>query len=174
MKAMILITLITIFMVFFSCGFFSDPKFSIQRTDYIGNEIRTDGYYYYFVQGTDRIVIHFFYKNGITLWVGTYANSNITEIEKEMVSLYSMRRKMKSAWGLFLVNGSKIQYERIAEDPSSLAAAIDRRSGYIINDTTIYFTENHYSDRNETKQINQTWHFKQFDNKPDSTNRFIK
>ena len=176
-KMIILLFILTgIFIMFFSCcnSLFSDEELTLQRTDYTGNELRIDGYYYYFVKGTNRTVIYFLYRNGVALWGGTYATTNLNEIEMKMIELYSGIRKMKGSWGVFIVDDNKIQHEEWVEAPSGVRLAIFRRSGYIENDTTIHFTESFYSGRNETKPINQIWHFKQFDNKPDSTNSFIK
>jgi hypothetical protein len=72
------------------------------------------------------------------------------------------------------VDSNIIQYERWIEAPSGVRACFYRCSGYIENDSTLYFTESYYSGRNETKQIDEIWHFKQFENKPDSTNAYIK
>ena len=149
-----------------------DEKLTLQRKDYAGNELRIDGYYYYFVQGVDRTVVRFLYKNGIVLWGGTYGITNINEVESEMLGLYSTVRKMKESWGVFLVEDDKIQYETWAEAPDGVCLATRKYFGYIENDTTIHITESYYSGRNETR--NEIWHFKQFDNKPDSTNKFIK
>jgi hypothetical protein len=177
MKIAILITLIVSFLAVFllSCKtMFNDEKLTLQRRNYTENTLRIDGYYYYFVQESNRTVVHFFYRNGIVLWGGTYATVDINEVETEMVKLYSEIRKMKDSWGLFLIDNSIIQHEGWVEALNGVSLAIYRRSGYIVNDTTIHFTDSYYSGRKETKRINETWHFKQFDNKPDSTNHYIQ
>ena len=160
--------------LFSSCDrLFKDEELLLSKTPYLGDELRIDGYYYHFVSESNRTVIHFLYRNGIILWGGTYATTNINEAETEMVKLYSEVRNRKDSWGVFLVEDNKIQYEELVESPNGASLAIYRRSGYIENDTTIHFIESYYSGRKETKQINEVWHFKQFDNKPDSTNNFI-
>jgi hypothetical protein len=155
-----------------SCNtLFPDDQLTMQRVDYNGNELRTDGYYYYFVQEQNRTVIYFLYKNGVILWYGTYLTFNIDDIEKEIVN---KSFKSKDHWGVFIVNSNIIQYEMWIEAPSGVRACINRCSGYIENDSTLCFTESYNSGRNETRQIDEVWHFKQFDNKPDSTNVYIK
>jgi hypothetical protein len=151
---------------------FPDEKLSIQRKDYNGNELRIDGYYYCYFEKTDITVIYFLFRNGIVRCTGGYSSYNEDNREQEMISYYG--KSTKTDWGVFVINENKIQYEKWIESPSGANASIYRRSGYIENDTTIHFTESYYSGRNETKKIDEVWHFKQFDNKPDSTNVYIK
>lgn len=176
MKKIILIILVVGLIVSVSCcrGMFTDEELTLQREVYIGNELKIDGYYYYIVPESNRTVIWFFYRNGVVLHGGTYGSMDFDEIETIMVERYSQLKKLKSSWGVFLVDGDKIQLERWAEAPNGVSLATFRYSGNIINDTTIHITETYYSGRNETKQIDEVWHYKQFDNKPDSTNTFIK
>jgi hypothetical protein len=173
MKTMIsFIVCLNMFM--FCCStLFPDEKLTIQRVDYNGNELKTDGYYYCYFEETDITVICFLFRNGIIRCMGGYSRYNEDNREQEMVSYYN-RRTIKSDWGVFVINGNKIQWEQWVESPSGVSASINRCSGDIENDTTVHFTESYYSGRNETKQINEVWHFKQFDNKPDSTNVYIK
>ena len=176
MKKIILIILVVGLIVSVSCcrEMFTDEELTLRREVYTGNELKIDGYYYYIVPESNRTVIWFFYRNGVVLHGGTYGSMDFDEIETIMVERYSQLKKLKSSWGVFLIDGDKIQLERWAEAPNGVSLATFRYSGNIINDTTIHFTETYYSGRNETKQIDEVWHYKQFDNKPDSTNAFIK
>jgi hypothetical protein len=173
MKTIILIISICGMNLFMSCcsTLFPDEKLSLQRTNYTGTELRTDGYYYYFVPEQNRTVVYFLYRNGIILWYSTYPTYNIKDIEKEIIK---EKAKSKDHWGLFAVNSNTIQYEMWIEASSGIRATINRCSGYIESDTTIHFTESYNLERDETKQIDEVWHFKQFANKPDSTNIYIK
>jgi hypothetical protein len=50
------------------------------------------------------------------------------------------------------------------------------RAGQILNDTTFVIAESYRMNegkKTEVKERNETYHFKQFNPKPDSTNRFI-
>jgi hypothetical protein len=148
---------------------FPDEKLSLQRTDYMGNELRTDGYYYYFASNGNTAV-YFLYKNGIILSAGGYSSQNLYNIEKELVNRLL---KSKDHWGVFIVKGNSIQYEKWVGS-TGLGASTFKSTGYIENDTTLHFTESYYSETKETVQIDAIWHFKQFANKPDSTNVYIK
>ena len=66
----------------------------------------------------------------------------------------------------------KIEYE-IWTTPTE-TITIQKSSGYIENDTTFHITENYFSFNDKKYLANEVWHFKQFANKPDSTNNYIK
>jgi len=156
------------------CGtLFSDEKLSMQREDYYGNELRIDGYYYCYFEKTDITVVYFLFRNGVIRHAGGYSRYIEDNREQEMVSYYG-KSTSKTDWGVFIINGNKIEYEKWVEAPSGVRATINRRAGYIENDTIFHITESYNSGTGETKQVNEIWHFKQFDNKPDSTNVFIK
>ncbi|GHT47562.1 hypothetical protein AGMMS49965_25660 [Bacteroidia bacterium] len=148
----------------------------MKRIDYSGNELRTDGYYYRQVEGKTyrRTIVMFLFKNGIVLEAGSFSTHDLSKVEEKMVGDYKYLYKYKSGWGLFSVDLNAFQYEEWAESPSGASLSTYKYFGYIENDTTIHITESYYSGKNETKQIDEVWHFKQFDNKPDSTNVYIK
>ncbi|MDR0682498.1 MAG: hypothetical protein LBG15_11725, partial [Dysgonamonadaceae bacterium] len=146
-------------------------KLSLQRTNYIGNEIRTDGYYYHFT--INNTVVYFLYKNGIILCAHSYSGQDLNLIEEEMVRIYPEIRKQKDGWGVFVVDGNKIEYE-MWNASTGVSLPTIRCWGYIENDRTLRFTESHFSDMDKTYYDDEVWHFKQFDNKPDSTNVYIK
>jgi hypothetical protein len=174
MKTMILIILIGCLFIGLSCcsTLFPDEKLTLQRIDYNGNELRTDGYYYCYFAETGITVVIFLYKNGIILSPYASSTQDLGFIEQEMVKYYG--KYHKTDWGVFVIDSDAIQYERWTESPSGVTACVYRKKGYIENDITFHITESYYSGRNETKQIDEVWHFKQFENKPDSTNNYIK
>ena len=151
---------------------FPDENLTIKRKDYTGNELRTDGYYYYFNESTNVTVIYFFYRNGVILLVDSYFGTDLGTIEKEIVNA---KFNPKSNWGVFIIDNNYIQYERWVGSLSSAPKAfISKSTGYILNDTTLHFTQRYDSEQKETRIINEVWHFKQFFPKPDSTNVYIK
>jgi len=172
---MILYLLISSLSICMSCcsKLFPDEKLTMQREDYTGNELKIDGYYYCYFERTDVTAICFLYRNGIIISASGYLGSELNGIEKEMVAYYP-KLNSKIYWGIFSINSNTIQYEKWIESPSGINAAINRRSGYIENDTTFHITDSYYSGTKETEQVDEVWHFKQFANKPDSTNNYIK
>ncbi|MDR1119867.1 MAG: hypothetical protein LBM08_03005 [Dysgonamonadaceae bacterium] len=145
---------------------FKDEELSLQRVSYIGEELRVDGYYYFHWASYDspfdnNTSVKFFYRNGLVLSAHSYGGIDLDNVEKEMVDLYDKIRKDKIGWGVFIVNGDEIQCEQWTSSVGG-GLPIYKWSGKIENDTTF-----RHSDSNET------WHFKKFTLKPDSTNNFI-
>jgi len=147
-----------------------DEKLTLQRRDYTGNELKTNGYYYVF-RNENLTSVYFFYRNGIALYLGGYSSNNLDYVESNLIKEFG--KTTKDQWGVFIVNGNSIQYESWTGS-SGFSAALDKRSGNIKNDTTIHFTERYSSEYKTTRTIDEVWHFKQFNSKPDSTNNFIK
>jgi hypothetical protein len=87
MKAIVLIITMCGMNFLLSCcnKLFPDEKLTLQRRDYIGKELRTDGYYYYFTQ--NNTVVYFLYKNGIILCAHSYSSHDLNTIESEMVKI---------------------------------------------------------------------------------------
>ena len=83
MKMKCLITFfISFVMLFFSCkSWLLDEILTLPRKDYIGNELRTDGYYYVSRQ-ENHSAVYFLYRNGIVLFVGGYSD----QFEEKMVN----------------------------------------------------------------------------------------
>ena len=175
MKTNILFLLIIQLMFITSCELlFPDEKLTLPRTDFSVNGIRTDGYYYNLYNNVlgKRIAIVFLYKNGIVFSAGSY--SNLNEAESEMVKYISENRRKKQNWGVFLIEGDRIEYERWERAIGGYNLIIRGHYGNIENDTTIHFTKTYSSETKKTDKIDFVYHFKKFDNKPDSTNNFIK
>ena len=168
---MLLFLLVGILIILFSCcsTLFSDDELTLQRTDYTGNELRTDGYYYVFGPNNNT-AIYFLYRNGVILTVGGFLTQNLDSIEKRIID---KDIGSKDHWGVFIVNNNFIQYERWAGS-TGFSAGLYKCKGNILNNTTIHFIESYNSRTDNTNSIDEIWYFKQFDNKPDSTNNFIK
>jgi hypothetical protein len=82
--------------------------------------------------------------------------------------------EIKTFWGIFIVENDAITIEyynsRIIE---GLPAYLN--TGVILNDTTFVLKEQKRSkDGSELQIIDETYHFKKFSPKPDSTNKYLK
>ncbi|MBC8053489.1 MAG: hypothetical protein H7Y13_10540 [Sphingobacteriaceae bacterium] len=151
-----------------------DDKLSVSRTPYASNELRTDGYYYLNINSSYSSIL-FFYKNGIVLSAGGIFSKETemdSYINKEFLQTQSYKNS-KISWGVFKISSNNnIVFERWY--PSSggpLKSYI--RSGVIIDNTTFTITKSIRSNGEEGRDINETYHFKQFSPKPDSTNTFV-
>ena len=174
MKTKILVLSIIQCLFIASCNLlYPDEKLSLPRTNYTGNEIRTDGYYYNIIEN-DRIVFRFFYKNGTVLSGGAFSFRTMDEAESKMIQEISKNKKRKWHWGVFVIEGDKIDYEQWEPSIYGNYLTTRRYYGHIENDTTIHFTESYTSENKKPFLFDFVYHFKQFANKPDSTNNFIK
>jgi hypothetical protein len=154
---------------------FPDGKLSMQRKDYIGKELRTDGYYFREDSTSSRLIIYFLFNNGILLYGGTPKISEIEQREHEFANGEWHHSKIndKASWGIFYIEGKSIKIEKW-EPSTGIGLPIYIREGSILNDTTFHITFGYSSDGSNKREMNEIYHFKQFDNKPDSTNVYIK
>lgn len=119
----------------------------------------------------------FFLYNNKTILSGGWINS-IVEPKKDIVFVNrnmnnGMSKKIKSKWGAFRIYDKKIEFEKW--EPSSggpMKTVI--RQGDILNDTTFVIRKRINNYDGKTYLVQDTFRFRQFSPKPDSTNRFVK
>ncbi|MCK5742689.1 MAG: hypothetical protein KAH48_10760 [Chlorobi bacterium] len=164
--------------IFTSCTFWEDDdELSMYRMPYDGTELRIDGYYYEKSTddyGEERIHVYFFYNNGVLL---NGLSMKIEDIERNENNFrngdfHSHAQKYKHDWGVFQIHGDSISLERWYPDYPVTPAYIS--IGRILNDTTFYIYKSIRSNGSEKRSEDETYHFKKFDGKPDSTNKFIE
>jgi len=154
----------------------SDDKLSLERIDYNGNELRINGYYYMKDPYRSQIHVFFLYKNGIILDGSAFdiENTNRTEEWYRNGFYATNATKYKYNWGVFQIDGYQIKYEKWTPVQGPLWAAT--YEGVIINDTT-FVINNYFRAKDAGKkaptEVHWEYHFKKFNPKPDSTNRFI-
>jgi hypothetical protein len=151
-------------------GIFSDDKFVTNKTEYTGTQLRIDGYYQSKSEVEDYYYLYVFYRNGIVLLPGV---SN-TPSPYIMKFVDNFNHEIKTFWGLFIIGNGEITIEYYkSKMVEGLPAYI--RTGEILNDTTFVLKEEKRSkDGSELKSIDETYHFRKFNPKPDSTNSFLK
>ena len=152
------------------CKGLDDDMLTLQRKTYTGN-LRLDGYYY--EQSENRTFVYFLYKDGIMLYTQSFSSLNLLEVESIMIDRYDDYRKDKISWGIFVVESDTcIIYESWS---TSVGGGLPtfKCIGNIENDTTFRFTKTINSDGREFEE-NDVYHFRQFNQKPDSINNFIK
>ena len=155
---------------------FKDDVLSIPKLPYNGNQLRIDGYYYEI--GVDGYLYpeYFFYSNGSLIYIGGRYSPNTIDTELEYFikspNYIDDAKNDKLSGGLFIIDGVSIKFEKwYPSSGGGLPAYI--RSGVILNDTTFLISKSVRSKTGEEKELNETYHFKQFSPKPDSTNVFI-
>ena len=173
---------IILIMIVSSCKkMFEDEELSMERVDYTGTELRTDGYYYYRYQyydsKEDSLYDNFcpwiLYRNGVWLYGGAWGYSRMEEVEKKFEdgSFYDLCKDRKLQWLVFQISDSVIDFE--GWDTGGLfSRPTVKRYAKIVNDTTFCMCSNRPQ---KGENVMGWWfHFKQFSPKPDSTNSFIK
>jgi len=169
------LTMCFILIICLGCDKTKDDELSMQRTNFISNELRTDGYYYRYYNQNDveRIIVYILYRNGIIRACGNSESFQDFENKIDILNM-STAKSYKENWGVFIVENDIIRYEkwhgaRYLEPRKTYIYA-----GRILNDTTFHITESYRPNGSEIATLDFIYHFRQFYPKPDSTNNFIK
>ncbi|MDD3738994.1 MAG: hypothetical protein PHP31_06840 [Lentimicrobiaceae bacterium] len=108
MKTLILIFVIIIIIP--SCQeMITWEEFTLNKTEYVGNQIKINGYYYQeWDNGTKFHGIIFLYKNGIVFQVGGSGNiSELDEYARQSFYFNNDVKDKKGFWGLYLIEDKK-------------------------------------------------------------------
>jgi hypothetical protein len=162
-------------LTFVSCR---KQELHLKKTNYMGN-LRLDGYYFRkeVFDGQETGVPFFLFKNGIILNIGGFDINNQSQWEQTINGLeIETAQNYKPAWGIFVVEGNIIKFEKWYPNSSrNLPAYV--REGTILNDSTFKITESYRltkrGNKKEREEISEIYRFVQFSPKPDSTNSFI-
>ena len=156
--------LILMFLSFASCSD-NDEGFTIPIEEYLGNDLKIDGYYLY-ERDSESSECYIFYTNGIFFRLSQGGSTgNFTQVELVENSIanteyMNIRRGVVDYWGLYNINSLTkeiiIQYR---VQPFSGGLNLVERTGNILNDSTFTIK-------------NETYSFKHFP-KPDSLNSFV-
>ena len=151
-----------------------DDKLTLKREEFLGNQMRTDGYYYTNFGNPERIEIYFFYRNGVLLYGASEAVSELEGLESKYRdgTYYNMAINHNYYWGIFVVEDSSLKFERWY--PSQKPHYTFINFCEIINDTTFHISKIMRSNGSEESNLDYTFHFKKFSPKPDSTNQFVE
>ena len=149
-----------------------DFPLTLEKIDYTGKELKTDGYYYRnFNSGSEPFIgTCFFYRNGIFLNGTVFSVYDTIEKEENFRNGFYVTivaSKYKDLWGVFQIDGNQIKYEHWIPTEGGFYRTTSQK-GTILNDTTFIINFD-----NGLEVTDWTYHFKQFSPKPDSTNRFI-
>lgn len=161
-----------------------DDELSEKRTDYTGNELRTDGYYYekYLctnnegVLQDDGIIPMFLYRNGVATYGYVHHYSELEQAEERFKNgdFYKSMKNDRFRWRVFHVYGNIIEFEGQDDVGYGDEYVIFKDRGEIIDDTTFILKESIVDEKVTEYALECIYHFKQFAPKPDSTNNFIK
>lgn len=160
-------------------GLCKDDELSFGRVDYTGNQLRVNGYYFGDVIKDDKMPlanIYYLYKNGVFL------SRLVQDLDKAQLGTISIdtsnsfAKRVKSAWGVFRVNGKIIEFERWEPSMNSCEKTVYER-GEVVSDTSFVLKRREFRTNGKvghTENLDSIFSFRSTLQKPDSTNQFIK
>ena len=154
-----------------------DDKLILAKIPYSGTELKINGVYYTYstIEPTKKAGPTFFYNNGFFLTFGCGNDTELIQCINE-VSNNNWAQNSKSGWGLFEIEGTSLYYERWYPKSFGSIYKVFSHECEILNDTT-YLVKKKYrlvnGQQTEVSFPNHTYHFVQFQNKPNSDNNFI-
>lgn len=173
------IMIILLFALITSCaackkvGLCKDENLTLNKVEFTGTQLRIDGFYYEKTIESEYYSLFILYNNGIVMEPGSTKESDLEKYILD-VSKSSLPLRTKYNWGLFNIDDNIIKIEHWLPAQCGYPAVL--RTGEILNDTTFILNKMERRDSQGTtqKDITQTFLFRQFSPKPDSTNNFIK
>jgi len=174
-KIFISVVLLSLLLMSFCCkDVFKDEEFTLIKAPYTGKEFKINGYYYNYYYDTARVRVFVFYNNSCVIkGFIRYTKDEFENMFRNGEFKNSIKEN-SSCWGLFNIDSNNIKIEHYYPMEGDLKNRVYINSGIIINDTTFIITKFMRPDGSELSTKNDTFHFKQFSSKPDSTNNFIK
>jgi hypothetical protein len=169
-----LIFVITSFLLFGCKYILKDDKLSLGKTFIDSSILQLDGYFFRPYGKENKCTIVLLYKDGTFCdWDAGVDVSNLLSLEKDFLenSKLSKRKGLKFSWGIVSIKDSTIKLERWYASEPPLRSYL--KSGKISNDSTFVLTSSTRSDGSDRETINETYHFRKFAPKPDSTNKFV-
>jgi hypothetical protein len=153
-----------------------DEKLNLVKSNYIGNNLKINGFYYGNPDTAWNKIIRFttivFYRNGILNLPGA------TEFDKmesyiESVAQSTILNKTKYVWGLYQIQDSLIILEYW--EPAQCGYPMIKNYGKVLNDSTFCITrvEKIKETDKESIEIKEEFKFRKFTVKPDSIQSFL-
>ncbi len=158
------------------------PDLGVDPNQPTDDLLRKDGYYYEVVADTQasgvaltEIVI--LYRNGVALAGSSSGVRDLNELD-DLVQSYGADNLYKEArdfWGLFDADSQTIELAHWFPKPCGKTGI--RRTGEVLSDTSFILTNKVGTGKNPptyfSPDIQQTFRFRPFHPKPDSTNDFV-
>ncbi len=173
MKYINIIKISVLFFILVSFNGCKDEDISLTKSPYYGADLKIDGYYY--VQDVEQNFtnVFFLYRDGIILHTYGYSSLDLNIVEQEIIERYSIIKDTKDCWGVFIITGNAIEYEKWGPSVGG-GLPTYKCIGEILNDTTFIITESVEDNKTSYKDPIDVYHYKHFLPKLDSTNIWIK
>ena len=173
MKSSLILSLAVI-LLFNSCKEDPEPKLGTKKTDYIGNQLRTDGYYSLtYDNGESRFLNYILYRDGTLLFGGSPLTSQISdrELDYNNGKWNEVAAPEKTFWGVFTIDASDITFDQWQLRDGGVLASY-KTYGKVLNDTTFVMTSTtRYGF--EDISLDEIYRFQPLTQKPDSINQFL-
>ena len=174
--AMVKIYYFLSFFLFCSCDkLLNDDVLSLNKKDIIFPMLRLDGCFFEPYGAENKCSVIILYRNGVYLhWNDGVEISELNNISNYFNNneLLHKIKNVKFAWGIVKIENNIIKTERWYPSQRPLKAYI--KSGIILNDSTFVLNSSIRSDGSDFETISQTYYFKKYSPKPDSTNSFVR
>lgn len=165
-----------------NCGALMEPdeEFTFARMDQVNPPFKLNGYYYTRFPSTEqgaqveRESIHFFFRNGIHFYCGSPTLAEVASTEEEIRTgvFYRQSNHNKSLWGIWKMADSKIVDEGWV-NPNGTHLVI-RDSFRVADESTLVLFSTERIDGSKSRAWNETYRFRSFSPKPESTVAYIR
>ena len=149
-----------------------EDDFLMNKSEYEGDDLTLNGYYYILTDYGSVSGIHFFYRNGITRTLGSVKNSfeEMDDYIREMYLPGKNPPESRLQWGLYKIKDKRITIEMVYD-----YGRITVMEGDILNDTTFHLTSSYRQrEPDNEEKMDRYYYFREFSPKPDSINKYIK
>jgi hypothetical protein len=154
----------------------SVSNFTIKKLPISSNVLKLNGYYFYSNSSVyaNGVGVCFLYSNGVLYEL----NSNYESLDQAL-KYYKIKDNNvtsknypieRSYWGLYRTLGDSIILE---QHDVGQGFPLFKFTGRILNDTTFYINTSKKENEKTKTFENIVYHFKKFEPKPDSTNKFV-
>ena len=160
-----------------SCGIFGedfpyDKKALTYKNKFVfDNQFRMDGVYTW-KRYSDKNTYYYvyFFKNGMCCDIGI--ENPDEDFFTECIEIWPNARNIPYFWGCFIVEDNilKIQTYDASSLNWSTKYRVKERWAKILNDTTIHFFKEFGARGGNVRDLDELFHFRHCENKPDSTN----
>jgi hypothetical protein len=155
-----------------------DEVLSWKKQAYMGNQIKTNGYYFGDVDTagiSPSANVYYLFRDGVYLNEGSVKLVNAQKGTIYVDIPNSLAKQTQYVWGIFRISHSLIEIDRWHYSLSCIKRIYEK--GNILNDSmfVITYRENHYNgELTSTETPFSTFYFRPLEQKPDSINKYVQ